>query len=465
MVRSSQVVSERTIPLQAKAFAPAAVALIAVVGALGASVVRHPELAVAVLIGGTFLTIVLLRVEWALLLYVAAEPFGDQLIAISGSAMKGIGLVLFASWLVRLAVTDRMPSLRHPALVAAGALVLVLFASTVASMHGSGLEVLIRYLSYLGVLVVLVDTMRNGLDPRRVMAAFVLACGAASVVGLVAFLNSGGGRAAGPMGDANDFAFYLICAVPFAWLLWTTGSGRGRHLYAVVGVLLLVTTLATFSRGALLGLTAIVIVALVTRLVRVRALVAGAAAVLAGVLLVLVVNPSLLERSLAEKQYVADANVSSRFTTWVMAAEMTADSPLLGQGPGGYRANAEQYVADDVADTAHVEVPHQMYLDVSSELGLLGLAAFLTMMGAAVLGGLRALRHPTRSGVAAACLASFAGIAVAATFLSEQYYLPLWLLVAIGAAIDPVHARDLSAGPAGRAPIQLAPRSLLKEMA
>jgi hypothetical protein len=33
---------------------------------------------------------------------------------------------------------------------------------------------------------------------------------------------------------------------------------------------------------------------------------------------------------------------------------------------------------------------------------------------------------------------SLAGCLVAASFLSEQYYLPVWLLVALGAALDPV---------------------------
>lgn len=420
--------------------APVAAAVVTGIGVAAAVTVQHPTLALAALVGGTFLVLLLLRVEWAVLAYVAAEPFGDQLIAVSGAAMKGIGLLLFAAWLVRLALTDRMPALRHPALVAAGALLLAILASTVASMHGVGLEVVVRYVSYLGVLVVLVDTMRQGLDPRRVMGAFVVSCGAASVVGFIAFVSSGGGRAAGPMGDANDFAFYLICAVPFAWLLWSTGTSWRRHGYGVIVVLLLITTLATFSRGALLGLAAIVAVALATGLVRARVLVAAAAAVVVGVLAIMTVQPALVERSLAEKQYVADANVSSRFTTWVMAAEMTADRPLLGQGPGGFRANASSYVADDVADTDHVEVPHQMYLDVSSELGLLGLAAFATMIGAAVLGAARARRAygPLGNGAtAAACLAAFAGVLVAATFLSEQYYLPLWLLVAVGVAVDP----------------------------
>jgi hypothetical protein len=33
---------------------------------------------------------------------------------------------------------------------------------------------------------------------------------------------------------------------------------------------------------------------------------------------------------------------------------------------------------------------------------------------------------------------AFVGVLVAAAFLTEQYYLPIWLLAALGAALDPV---------------------------
>jgi hypothetical protein len=78
-----------------------------------------------------------------------------------------------------------------------------------------------------------------------------------------------------------------------------------------------------------------------------------------------------------------------------------------------------------------------MYLDVSSELGLPGLAAFLTVVAYGVRGALRARRIPERRPVAHATLIAFSGVLVAACFLSEQFYLPVWLLVALGVALEP----------------------------
>ena len=93
------------------------------------------------------------------------------------------------------------------------------------------------------------------------------------------------------------------------------------------------------------------------------------------------------------------------------------------------------------ADVASVEetVAHQMYLDVGAELGLLGLAAFVAALGYAIRGALRATRlAPEDRTLARAVLIGFAGTLVAACFLSEQLYLPVWLLVALGVALDPV---------------------------
>jgi O-antigen ligase len=343
-------------------------------------------------------------------------------------------------------VVDRRPAdLRHPAVRAAAALLLAVLTSTVLSgANGSaGVVVALRYLSYLAVTVVILDTVRRGLPARRVMAVFTVSCAAAGIAGLVGFLAAGGGRAAGPLEDANDFAFFLIAALPFSIVLAGFG-GRARLLWGAAGVVLAVSALATFSRGGLLGMAAIAAVGVLVGALRVRVLAVAATVVVLTALTIAVVAPQVVERSLAEKEHVAGSNVTSRFASWTIAAEMTADRPVLGHGPGAYRTEALRYVPPGTADTTHLDVAHQMYLDVASELGLVGLGAFLAMIGAGIAGAWRAVRSaaaPTARGSAALAtgvLMSLAGCLVAASFLSEQYYLPVWLLVALGAALDPV---------------------------
>lgn len=429
-------------------------ALGAVVVVAGAAAVASPSLALLGAVAVTVVALMVLRLEWALLAYVAIEPFGDLVATIHPAAVKGMGALLFGAWALRLVLDDRRPDLRRPGVVAAGVLALVVIASMVAagaSGAGTGAGPAIRYLSYIGVLVVLVDTLVSA-GPgrlallRRIAAAYVLSCTAAAAVGLAGFLAHGG-RAAGPLEDANDFAFFLVTAWPVAlWLAQTSGRlGRG---YGVASVVLVVGACATLSRGALLALAVMVVVALVVGLLRARVLLVGA--VVTGLVLAIgfAAFPDLVNQSLAEKEHVASSNVASRFTTWAMAADMTAERPLLGQGPGGFGVEAPRFVPAGAVNVTE-SVAHQMYLDVAAELGLLGLGAFLLVIVHGLLGAFRARRGPVPGERAAAdvVLVALTGALVGACFLSEQYYLPVWLLVAIGIALEPWPTRTTTPTP------------------
>lgn len=425
---------------------PAVVAtgvVVALVLALAA--VWAPTLALLGLVGVVVLALIVLRLDLAVLAYVAAEPVGNLLPEVGGmSAIRLLGAALVVAWLARLVLDSRPVAVMHRALAAAAALTLVVLAALALHPNGAaGLEVASRYLSYLAVLVVLVDSMRHRVSPTLVAQVFVWSCTVAAVGGLVVFLGQGG-RAEGPQEDPNDLAFFLVAAVPFA-VVAMKGSRARSLLHGAALVLLLVGTAATFSRGALLGLVAAVAVALFLGIVRPRQVLAGAAATAVAVGAVWASAPALVDRSLGEKQTVAQSNIDSRFTSWRLAAEMTIDHPVLGTGPGGFRTNFDQYEGRTSVDPTHLDVAHQMLLDVSSELGLLGLAAFVALLAFGLAAAWRAADLPRspvpelerRRLLGAAVVTSFAATLVAAIFLSEQYYLPLWLLVALGTAIDP----------------------------
>ena len=412
--------------------------IVTVVGIVGGlAVVLDPVYSVIALAGFGVFVAMMLNIKAAVLLYVASEPFSGYLTSLSSSSVKAVGGIMFLAWFVRFARDRRPLQLNHPVVSASVALMVIVIASFVVNGNGSeGLTIVIRYGSFVGAMLVLIDTMKSGLAVTSVLNAFVLSCTVAATVAFVGFFIQGGGRASGPMADANDFAFYLTCAVPFATLLWRRG-GRLRWFYAVASVTLVVTILTTFSRGAIVGLCVMFVIALVMGLIKVRMLVVGAIVLTVAVIAVLVCAPTLVAKSLHEKSYVAHGNVTSRYASWTIAAEMTADNPLLGVGPGGFSVLFDKY-AVGIPDAIHLDVAHEMYLDVSSQLGILGLGAFLTMLISGVAGARRALRSAATYATAAAVCLSFAGTLIAASFLSEQYYLPIWLLAACGATLDPI---------------------------
>ena len=407
----------------------------------GALAVATPYGVLAALVATAAVAVAVYRVEWAAIGYVVAEPFGDLLRDVHPAAVKIAGALLFVSWLVRLARDPHPSGLRHPGVYAVCALVVALIASFV--VHGADLSIAgnhtVSYLSYALVVVALVDTVRRARpDPvtfaRRLGLAFLLSCTAAGAVAVIDFLAHGG-RAAGPLADPNDLAFFMIAALPFA-LVAARRSAVTTWAWAACGAVLVVATFATFSRGALLGLMVMVVVALLLGAVRLTTVlgVGAAAAVVLGLLWVS--HADVVERSIQEKQHIAATNVDLRVTTATVAAGMTVDSPLLGQGPGGFEASLSRFVP---AGTTGVQqtVAHQMYLDVSAELGLLGLGAFLAVLVLGSRGALRARSLPDRRRLADAVVIALSGTLVSACFLSEQFYVPVWLLVALGIALDP----------------------------
>jgi putative inorganic carbon (HCO3(-)) transporter len=379
----------------------------------------------------------LLRVEIALLAYVALEPFGGYLKSGSSAAVKAIGALVFVAWLLRVLSRGGRIRLGHPVVRAAVALFVVLLVSTVAHPNGGpGLQVLTRYLSYLGVLVVLIDAMHDRPRPRTVAAVYVVACAVASVFALVSFFR-GSLRAGGPIGDPNDFAFFLVAAIPLALAL--RSDSHRRRLYDVAILVIAVTVLATFSRGALVGVAAMGGYALATRKIRIWPVIAAVASLGVVAAAVILVDPGQITTSLYAKGQVANQNVSDRLVRWKAAAHMTADNPLVGLGPAGFRENYDRYIDYQPTDPLHpLDVAHEMYLEVSAELGLPGLLAFLCVLGFGFRGAARRARaRGPDARLAGGVTTAFVGTAVAALFLTEQYYLPIWLLAALGAVLDP----------------------------
>ena len=425
-----------------------AVSVLLIALAIGLLVATGPVTTIWVLLAAVASVSLIRNVELAALLFIALAPFEGYAKSVSGSAVKVFGAVLFVAWIVRVLTRGTPVRLSHPVVRAAGVLLAALLVATVVHQNGAlGTEVLIRYLSYLAALVVLIDCMQDRLEPARVARMYVAACSVAALVGLVAFFRHNL-RASGPVGDPNDFAFFLVAALPLC--IGLRRDAQHKRVYSVAALVMTLAILATLSRGALVGIGAMLTYALASR--RIRAGAVFAAIVLAGiaVTVVLIVAPDKLATSLHAKGQVAQQNVDSRLSRWQAAAEMTYDHPLTGLGPAGFRENYDRYIDYHGNNPERgLDVAHEMYLEVSSELGVVGLAAFVGVLGFGYRGAKeRARGYGPDATLASSVCVAFVGACVAATFLTEQYYLPLWLLAALGAALQartPRGARSLRA--------------------
>ncbi len=395
-----------------------------------------PLLTLAAFVGGSFMVAMMVRLDWAIMLVVAAAAFDDYLLAVDPRLTKGLAALLVGSWLLRRCAGPLHLRRYSPVMMSALAFVVVLLAATVWHSNGSGGQaVVIRYAGFLAVLVVIADALRGKIiTPTAVARVFVLASTVAALVGLASYALGVDRRVGGPIGDPGDFGFFLITAVPFALALRRTGRNPRRTWpYDLSALIVLVAIAGTFSRGAMLGVIAMAGFALVARMVRLRAAI-GIGLVLGTALSFTVAAfPDLVSVSLQQKEYVAGQNVDERLQLWQAAGDMTLENPVLGRGPGSFALYHRDYVGAMPADINHrLDVAHNTYLEVSSELGFVGLAVFLFMMGAAFIGAWSGWKRK-RDPLAAAVCAALVGTMVASTFVTEQYALPLWLLVAFGA--------------------------------
>lgn len=267
-----------------------------------------------------------------------------------------------------------------------------------------------------------------------------------------AIVDSGGRvarRLAGPIGETNRFAQIMTVLLPLAGGLALASRGRLRWAYGAATVLIAAGMLFAFSRGAIVALVLVVPFALAFRLVRPRQV---AAAALAGVI-VLAAVPHYAERVLSVGEIVvqaaglepsgmrnADGAARGRLTEMKAAGLLFLENPIWGAGPGlAPYAYAEHANVVGGKVRAGTRRSHNLYLQLAAETGLMGLGAFLLVVGLAFAEldrARRRLRGADRTlwtqvvGLELALLISL----TTSLFLHAAYIRYFWLLIGLGIA-------------------------------
>ena len=238
--------------------------------------------------------------------------------------------------------------------------------------------------------------------------------------------------------DPNMYGRFLVTVMLglTAVLLWT----RRALLAAGCGLALallwagLVLTLSQSSFTALLAGLA-VLGALRWGAARMAALV-GALAV-AGIAVVLVVPGAVgLDRS-------ANAVTSGRSNLVRGGVELFTERPAAGWGAGAFKTEFRRQQKSSTARASAAS--HTIPITVAAEQGVGGLALYLALVAAALVGLLRGARaSASRAAVAAAFVALVVHTLLYAAFLED----PLaWALLALGSALTPVAERAAEPAP------------------
>ncbi|MFC1804501.1 O-antigen ligase family protein [Candidatus Omnitrophota bacterium] len=240
----------------------------------------------------------------------------------------------------------------------------------------------------------------------------------------------------------NDLACYLITVLPL-FIVSFFASLRyrlSRLLHAGLFILLTVCLILTFSRGAWFGfLASVVFLSFWLHSV--------GAAFLILVLLILALKPFLPDMinirldnlfAFLDADNLRDVGMIERRVIWRAGWKMFAFRPLIGLGLGTFMLNFKKFAAP-----AYPYGPfyaHNCYLQMLSEIGILGLGSFLAVLFIFFFRGVRTVNSSRNKGlswyVLLGSLAAILGYSVQMGVDTNLYSLDLgllfWLILALG---------------------------------
>ncbi|MFC6343866.1 MFS transporter, partial [Nocardioides hankookensis] len=206
-----------------------------------------------------------------------------------------------------------------------------------------------------------------------------------------------------------------VSMVALPWfVLTTTGSATRTGLVALAEMLPLVVLKVlggpvidrVGARRVAITCDLLSVLAVGAGMVRLRGAVALVAVVSMAAGLVAVAFPGLVSVSLQQKDFVAAQNVSERLDLWTAAAQMTVEHPVLGMGPGAFALHHRDFLSSLPDDVNHpLDVAHNTWLELSSELGVLGFLAFVGMLAVAFAQAWSVWRRRRDPVAAAVCVA------------------------------------------------------------
>jgi O-antigen ligase len=336
-----------------------------------------------------------------------------------------------------------------------------------AEESGSARSSAIRMIQGAVLLFIVFSALRERRHVLWLLWAYVLGAVCSALIGLggaTAAEQVGPGsetiRLAGGIGDANELAALLVPAVAIAaGLLVVTRALLGRFVLGASIAVLMLALFWTQSRGGLVAMAAIALIApALAGSVRPRliALVASLAA-LAVTYFTLLAPPEQLSRITS-----FDAGGGTgRPDLWAISIAMFKDHPVVGLGAGNFVTVEPRYATRDI-DLRRVDLivdtpkgAHNTYLHTLTELGTVGMLLLAAAVLVCLTVAFKSVRTLERAGepelglLGRAVIIGIVGMLAAFVFISAAHREQLWLLLGVAVAFSTL-AR--SAAGSARAP-------------
>lgn len=250
----------------------------------------------------------------------------------------------------------------------------------------------------------------------------VLKAPASSPAGWIALVNS-------PiLVVPNDLTFFSLLAPLSVALIYSEGRGIIR-LLAFFSVIVSACVACIFQSAVALATTAVSLFSMFIML-RPRSIPAFSFASL-----ILITTLDALFGSPLAAKFVT--NWSQRIPLWTAALAMFRDAPVNGHGLNSFGSHYISYVrAVNLPEWIRVDPrftpwPHNLYLELLAERGIVGLTALLLVLGSGIKAALGSCKNGTEETAiwAKGALSALLGFSFAAVF--ELSFLRLWVVVTL----------------------------------
>lgn len=257
-------------------------------------------------------------------------------------------------------------------------------------------------------------------------------------------------RLTGPLRNPAIGLLLLVAGLPalvlFLQRVRDAGSTVSRILPAVAIALVYVALVLSGERMMLLlGIAVFALLVLIVFRPSWRSLLALGLAGLVVVGGVLAAFPQVRERHLSTLDHLRNMQNSVYARAMLAGVEVFKDNPIFGVGLKNFDKHCKQAVEDEGVETAcHLIHPHQVWLHIASETGLVGTAGFLAIFALGLWPAIR-LWHtwpvePLLAGATIAALLRLAPFTTSGNFFSNWRECVFWLLFAVAAAMGRVRA-------------------------
>lgn len=460
----------------------------ALICSLAATVGTEPALLVlATVIVGVLLAAALIRPAVALMTLLVSEFSNAAIVfAVPGLYIATLGFGVLST-LIALRQPEMRARLRHTPIVAVTLLACYLLSLIPAvwftEAPAATTDKMVSLLKDCVVLVIVLVLAHFVNRPWWIAAAIVLTLAVISTMTVINQVVLGaqpstfGGfatvsthalgenitpRHAGPLPDSNFWGRNLVLGLPLSYALMHRSMfigrlsrvGWGLATAAILGGIYL-----TQSRGTFLAAGVLTLAWAVASGPRIRRRALLVAPLIPLMLLIPGVGNRLLNlASVFENRaaYTVDPSLVARAAAQEIAIVVFRNHPIFGVGPGSFQLVFSEYATrtPGVLTGSSSAAPHNIYLEVAAESGLVGLAGWLVLIiGIIALSARTVIRlagapqdgplgTPTRA-LAAGTLAAVLGWSVASLFLHLAFFRPILIVFALAELLN-TGTRDIA---------------------